>query len=109
MNTTFARILHLLTTLERHYGLSGLDAEQRAIFDFIVQRTADGQSTTSHDVVAAKLTSRSSTYRHLATLRQSGLICDDHHEGQNTLTVTPKFGHFVEQLAQLPLSTVNAD
>lgn len=103
MKTTFARILHLLTALERHYGLSGLDAEQRAIFDFIVHRTADGLTTTSNDVVSAKLTSRSSTYRHIATLRESGLISDELINTQHVLVITPKFSTFIEKLAELPL------
>jgi hypothetical protein len=103
MKITLARILHLLTTLERNYGLSGLDAEQRAIFDFIVQRTADGLSTTSNDVVNAKLTSRSSTYRHITTLRESGLVSDETVNGQHLLVLTPKFGTFIEQLSELPL------
>lgn len=74
MSATFARFFSLLTSLEREYGLSSLDVSSRAVFDFIVQRQADGTHPSADDVLAANIVSRATAYRRLTALRDAGLI-----------------------------------
>ncbi len=104
MQTTFARVLHLLMTLERSFGLSGLDAEQRAIFDFIVARAAEDKPPSANDIVNAKITSRSSTYRHLSALKDSGMIFDEFIDGAHVMKLMPQFSAFVEKVSDLQVT-----
>jgi len=74
MSQTLARLFSVLATLERKYGLSELDPEERAIFGFIAGELAEGRQPAMQDVLAAGLTSRSTAYRKVANLRECGLI-----------------------------------
>lgn len=74
MTKEIARLLRIFTTLERKFGLSGLDPEERAIFHFIVAEIARGRTPTMQDILGAELTSRANAYRKVAGLKAAGLI-----------------------------------
>ena len=98
MSRDFARLFCILTTIEREYGLTSLDKGERAIFDFIVSFIANGREPCTDDIVNAKLTSRASTYRWIASLKQAGLIESRLHQGATVFTVAPKFEKFKRSL-----------
>lgn len=101
MKTGFARLFSLLTTLEREYGLASLEKEERAIFSFIVSAAAAGSEPTTASVVAAGITSRSSTYRHLASLRKAGLIIPLMKDGRPVLGVAPRLDGFDDTFSSM--------
>lgn len=101
MKTGFARLFSLLTTLEREYGLASLEKEERAIFSFIVSSVAAGADPTAADIVAAGVTSRSSTYRHLASLRKAGLIVPAVKDGRAVFSVGPQLEGFDHSFARM--------
>lgn len=98
MSKIFAQIFALLTTLEREYGIALLEKDERAIFDFIVVAISKGQEISGADVVDAKLTSRSSTYRHLTSLKEAGLISEVVRNGRSVIIIDAKFEQFKKSL-----------
>ena len=68
------RLLSMLNMLERKHGIVNLDGHQREFLEIIVRQNAAGQIITPNDLVDLNLTSRSSTYRKLADLRELNLI-----------------------------------
>lgn len=101
MKTGFARLFSLLTTLEREYGLTSLEKEERAIFSFIVSSAASGSDPSAADIVNANITSRSSTYRHLASLRKAGLIVPAVKDGRAVFSVGPQLEGFDHSFARM--------
>ena len=98
MSKIFAQIFALLTALEREYGIALLEKDERAIFDFIVVALSNGQDITGADIVDAKLTSRSSTYRHLTSLKEAGLISEVVKDGRSVIVIDAKFDQFKKSL-----------
>ena len=101
MSKIFAQIFALLTALEREYGIALLEKDERAIFDFIVIALSKGQDITGADIVDAKLTSRSSTYRHLTSLREAGLISEVVKDGRPVIVIDAKFDQFKKSLDRI--------
>lgn len=101
MKTGFARLYALLTTLEREFGLASLEKEERAIFSFIVSSAAAGTDPSAADIVGANITSRSSTYRHLASLRKAGLIVPAMKDGRAVFGVGPQLEEFDNSFARM--------
>lgn len=101
MSATFARFFSLLTSLEREYGLSSLDVSSRAVFDFIVQRQADGTHPSADDVLAANIVSRATAYRRLTALRDSGLIEAKIEGGRTVYSVSARLNGFGSDVARL--------
>lgn len=98
MSKIFAQIFALLTTLEREYGIALLEKDERAIFDFIVFAIAEGRDVTGADIVDARLTSRSSTYRHLTALKNAGLITEVIKHGRPIIAFDTRFAGFKKSL-----------
>lgn len=98
MGETFAKLFCILTAIERDYGISTLEKDERAIFDFIIIAIANGSYPTSKDVIAAGLCSRASTYRHLQSLKQAGLIFDRLDSGQLVIAASEHFESFGDAL-----------
>ena len=88
----------MLNTLEREHGLLNLDGHQRLFLEAIVSRTAAKQHVTPNDLVDMNLTSRSSTYRKLADLRELNLIKEDWVEGQCHLSAADGTKEFINSL-----------
>jgi len=102
MVRNFVRLFSLLTTLERDFGIAGLEKEERAVFDFIVHSIAAGKYPTRLDVVAQRIASRASTYRHIAALQAAGLIIEIGSGKALSLDLAPKLDGFGEKLRLVP-------
>ncbi|MFM7085053.1 MAG: hypothetical protein ACKOW3_08635 [Hyphomicrobium sp.] len=74
MPINFARIYSVLMTVDDKFGLTPLEKDERAIFNYIVSQIANDKAPNIPQIVDANLTSRASTYRHLNNLEQAGLI-----------------------------------
>lgn len=74
MPKNFARIYSVLMTIDDKFGLTPLEKDERAIFNYIVNQIANDKAPNIPEIVDANLTSRASTYRHLNNLEQAGLI-----------------------------------
>lgn len=94
------RLLHLLTLLERQHGLSDLEKDERRVFDFIVEATAQGQPVPMSQILQAKLVSRASTYRHVASLLDQRCITEGFESGERVFTVAQRFGDLVRDLRE---------
>lgn len=88
----------MLNTLEREHGLLNLDGHQRLFLEAIVSRTVAKQQVTPNDLVDMNLTSRSSTYRKLADLRELNLIKEDWIDGQCQLSAADGTKEFINSL-----------
>ncbi len=95
---TTERLLNLLNMLERKHGITNLDSHQREFLEFIVRQGAAGLTVTPNDVVELNLTSRSSTYRKLADLRELNLIKETWIDGQCQLSAADSTKEFVTSL-----------
>ncbi|MFZ9500911.1 MAG: hypothetical protein ACO27F_05015 [Beijerinckiaceae bacterium] len=98
----FVRLFSLLTTLEREFGIAGLEKEERAVFDFIVHSIAEGKYPTRLDVVAQRIASRASTYRHIAALQAAGLIIEIGSGKALSLDLSPKLDGFGQKYKLVP-------
>lgn len=101
MNQELASILDQINALELRYGLSRIDNHQRAIFNFIVKSAAKGKLATPQDVLNTKITSRSSTYRHLSDLTDLEMIYQRWDSGVCTYSPTLKLENFVKDIKAL--------
>ena len=101
MNQELASILDQINTLELRYGLSRIDNHQRAIFNFIVKSAAKGKFATPQDVLNTKITSRSSTYRHLSDLTDLEMIYQRWDNGACSYSPTLKLENFVNEIKAL--------
>lgn len=101
MVETFAKLFSILTTIERDYGISTLEKDERAIFDFIIVSIASGSFPATKDVVAAELCSRASTYRHLQSLKKAGLIFDRLEDGKLVIAASEHFESFGDALSSV--------
>ena len=101
MNQELALVLEKINTLELRYGLSRIDNHQRAIFNFIVKSAAMGKLATPQDVLNTKLTSRSSTYRHLTELTDLEMIYQRWDSGVCTYSPSLKLENFVKEIKAL--------
>lgn len=98
MSQTLARLFSVLATLERKYGLSELDPEERAIFGFIASERAEDRQPSMQDILAAGLTSRSTAYRKVANLRECGLIENKQRGGMDYFAISPGLRGFATSL-----------
>lgn len=80
---SFSQLFTVMSSLEREFGLSELDAGERRVFHFIVESAASGGEPSSDEILAAALGSRASVYRWISKLRDQGLIEADIREGQS--------------------------
>ena len=94
------RLLHLLTLLERQHGLSELEKDERRVFDFIVEATAQGKAVPMSQILKTKLVSRASTYRHVAALIDQRCITEGFENGERVFTVAQRFGDLVRELRE---------
>ncbi|MFZ4787670.1 MAG: hypothetical protein ACOYLL_06245 [Beijerinckiaceae bacterium] len=92
------RLLCMLNMLERKHGIVNLDSHQREFLEIIVRQNAAGQIITPNDLVDLNLTSRSSTYRKLADLRELNLIKEDWIDGQCQLSAADGTKEFINSL-----------
>ena len=95
---TTERLLNMLNMLERKHGIVNLDGHQREFLEMIVRQNAIGKVVTPNDLVDLNLTSRSSTYRKLADLRELNLIKEDWVEGQCHLSAADGTKEFINSL-----------
>ena len=72
------------------------------MFDFIVHSIADGKYPTRLDVVAQRIASRASTYRHIAALQAAGLIIEIGSGKALSLDLAPKLDGFSDKLRLVP-------
>lgn len=98
MSQTLARLFSVLTTLERRYGLAGMDPDERAIFGFIVGEIAAGRRPTMQDVLAEGLTSRSTAYRKVANLKGAGLVEQKRRGDGEFFALSPRLRGFGSSL-----------
>ena len=101
MNQELAAVLEQINTLELRYGLSRIDNHQRDIFNFIVKSAAKGKLATPQDVLNTKITSRSSTYRHLSELTELEMIYQRWDQGVCSYSPTLKLENFVKEIQAL--------
>ena len=73
----------------------------RAIFNFIVKSAAKGKLATPQDVLNTKITSRSSTYRHLSELTELEMIYQRWDQGVCSYSPTLKLENFVKEIQAL--------
>ncbi len=90
--------MSLLNMLERKHGFINLDDHQRIFLEEIVRKNAAGAIITPNDLVGLNLTSRSSTYRKLADLRELNLIKEDWIDGQCQLSAAEGTMEFLSSL-----------
>jgi hypothetical protein len=95
---TTDRLLTMLNMLERKHGFMSLDVHQREFLQFIVRQDAHNEIVTPNDLVDLNLTSRSSTYRKLADLRNLNLIKEDWIDGQCRLSAAEGTTEFFNSL-----------
>ena len=90
VNTIAVRLYRILGILEKSHGLADFDGLHRQILNAVIDAHISGRGMTNQDVVALGLTSRSSTYRKLGDLKESGFISDHWQHGECFLTLGPK-------------------
>lgn len=74
MPKVFAHLFTTFSILEDAFGVSELGAKEREVFRFVANAFANDEVVTRFDVLAARIATRSSAYRHLDTLERRGLI-----------------------------------
>lgn len=96
-----AKLYSLLGALERQYGLAALEKDERAILCFITDRIAAGKDVTIVDVIAAELTSRASTYRHVGNLAKARVIVLEDIAGRSHITLSARWKGFDKAFAKV--------
>lgn len=95
MSQAFVHLFSALVSLERKYGLAGLDSEERAILGFIAGELAKGRHPDMQDVLSAELASRSTAYRKVANLKDSGLVLQKQRADGEHFVVPARLNGFV--------------
>ena len=100
-------VVSLLANLEKRHAMGGLDSLHWDVLIAIMEANRVSKSMTNQDLVDCKFTSRSSTYRKIADMRQLGILVEKWDKGTCMLELGPKAEAFFEE-AGAALKTLTA-
>lgn len=100
MPKDFARIYSVLMTIDDKFGLTPLEKDERAIFNYIVKAIANAKVPNIPEIVDANITSRASTYRHLNNLERAGLIDLGGGDRRAPISLSTRFRGYEKFFAQ---------
>ena len=95
------RLYGLLGQLEKHYGLAGFDGLHRQVLTAVINAHVAGTSITNQEVTELGITSRSSTYRKIAELKEAGLLEGTWKENNCYLSLGPKCDEYFGEVTTL--------